>query len=132
MLKKGLTLTKRNFYEVMNIHSPPSGRFAGFVNNFPRISLACLGNNCGTLRNHCTKPGKRPDAGQCSDFLCYHDQIDGTLYEKQRQNNKEPNLGDKSCFAPFDFGVCLQIEAHYFIVIAPYYDIAFDKLSDGR
>ena len=23
-------------------------------------------NNCGTLRKHFTKPGKRPDGGQCS------------------------------------------------------------------
>ena len=35
-----VTSTKQQF----TLHCPPSGRFAGFVNNFLRVPLACLGS----------------------------------------------------------------------------------------
>ena len=37
------------------------------VPQFPLLAWASgkLHSNCGTLRKHFTKPGKRPDGGQC-------------------------------------------------------------------
>ena len=35
---------KKVIFKARELHCPPSGRFAGFVNNFLRVPLACLGS----------------------------------------------------------------------------------------